>query len=412
MARIFINYRRDDTAGVAGRLFDYLALKYSRDELFMDVDAMTPGIDFAKQLDTQVAQCHVLLAVIGPRWLDAHDQAGHHRLDSDKDYVRIELASALKRDIAVIPVLVDGAVMPPEESLSEDLKPLARRHALELRHTRFNSDADTLVHALEAVVPRSRIPWRYVAPGAVALAIVVAAIFVPKLIAKLRAPPPQIQLSANPTAPIPPPASAPSPVLKPAAPAPTPPVPAASIASATAGLPPGTKLGEMLHGIILPGSNMRMVEIQQDDPANCQVVCRTDSSCAAWTYIPPRMAGQPGRCNVKVLIPEQIPNGCCVSAIERAPDPQFREPPQVPATMAGVLRGIDLFGGDYRSVSGPQATPEACQAACKAESPCMAWTYARPGVLGPEPRCFLKSRLPNEVHSTCCTSGIERAEAK
>jgi PAN domain/TIR domain len=436
MARIFINYRRDDAPGVAGRLFDYLALRYSREELFMDVDAMKPGIDFAKQLDTQVSQCHVLLAVIGPRWLEAHDHAGHRRLDSDKDYVRIELASALKRDIAVIPVLVDGAVMPPEESLSEDLKPLARRHALELRHTRFNSDADAVVHALEAVVPRSWIPWRYVAPGAVAVAIAVAVIFVPKLIAKLRAPPPQIQTSASPAAPVPPQASASSPVLKPTAPvvlappaasappasaslpvlkpappvglAPPAPAPAVTIASATAGLPPGTKLGEMLHGINLQGSTLRVVEIQQDDPVNCQVVCRTDSSCAAWTYVPPKTAGQPGRCLVKAVIPDQFPNVCCVSAIERAPDPQFREPPPVPATMAGVLRGIDLFAGDYRSFSGPQATPEACQAACKAESPCMAWSYVRPGVVGSEQRCFLKSKLPSEVHSTCCISGIER----
>src|ERR1700680_3998504 len=137
MAVIFINYRRDDAPGVAGRLFDYLAARYSHNDLFMDVDAMKPGMDFAKQLDAQVSQCRVLLAVIGPRWLDATDKTGARRLDSDKDYVRIELASALKRDIAVIPVLVDGAVMPPEESLSEDLKPLARRHALELRHTRF-----------------------------------------------------------------------------------------------------------------------------------------------------------------------------------------------------------------------------------------------------------------------------------
>ena len=106
MARIFINYRRDDTQGVAGRLFDYLASKYSRQELFMDVDAMKPGLDFAKQLDTQVSQCHVLLAMIGPHWLDARDQSGKRRLDNARDSVRVELASALKRDIAVIPVPV------------------------------------------------------------------------------------------------------------------------------------------------------------------------------------------------------------------------------------------------------------------------------------------------------------------
>jgi hypothetical protein len=109
MAGIFINYRRDDAPGVAGRLFDYLAGRFSREDLFMDVDAMKPGVDFAKQLDNQVSHCRVLLAVIGPHWLDAKDKTGVRRLDNEKDYVRVELASALKRDIAVIPVLVDGA---------------------------------------------------------------------------------------------------------------------------------------------------------------------------------------------------------------------------------------------------------------------------------------------------------------
>ena len=117
MAGIFINYRRDDAPGVAGRLFDHLAARFDKDNLFMDVDAMKPGMDFAKQLDTQVSQCRVLLAVIGPHWLDAKDKTGTRRLDNEKDYVRIELASALKRDIAVIPVLVDGATMPAAESL-------------------------------------------------------------------------------------------------------------------------------------------------------------------------------------------------------------------------------------------------------------------------------------------------------
>src|ERR1700722_12261445 len=173
MAGIFINYRRDDAPGVAGRLFDYLAGRFSKNDLFMDVDAMKPGVDFAKQLDNQVSHCRVLLAVIGPHWLDAKDKTGARRLDSEKDYVRVELASALKRDIAVIPVLVDGATMPAEESLSDDLKPLAFRHALELRHSRFSADADAIVHALEAAMPRRR----YLLPliGAAAAVLVIAA---------------------------------------------------------------------------------------------------------------------------------------------------------------------------------------------------------------------------------------------
>src|SRR5580704_10289111 len=98
MARIFINYRRDDTQGVAGRLFDHLALNYSRDELFMDVDAMKPGLDFAKQLDAQVSQCHVLLATLPPHPLDAHDLTPTRRLANAKDSVRLEIASPPKSD--------------------------------------------------------------------------------------------------------------------------------------------------------------------------------------------------------------------------------------------------------------------------------------------------------------------------
>src|ERR1700688_2228303 len=83
MAGIFINYRRDDAPGVAGRLYDHLAKSFSRGELFIDVDAMKPGLDFVKQLDTQVSQCDVLLALIGPRWLKAEDEQGAQRLQGD-----------------------------------------------------------------------------------------------------------------------------------------------------------------------------------------------------------------------------------------------------------------------------------------------------------------------------------------
>ena len=403
MARIFINYRRDDTPGVAGRLFDHLAAKYSRQELFMDVDAMKPGIDFAKQLDIQVSACHVLLAVIGPRWLDARDNAGKRRLDNDKDYVRIELASALKRDIAVIPVLVDGAVMPPEESLSEDLKPLARRHALELRHTRFDADADAVVHALETVVPRSRIPWRFVVPGiAVVAAIAVLGVFGPKLIAKLRAPsPPQIQLSANPTTPNPPQVSAPSPMVKPAAPA---------SSAVPGGLPAGAKLGEMMSGIALRGSVYRVTDIPAD-PANCQAACRADMHCIAWTYTQPNAAGGSARCSFKAVIPQQFADICCTSGIEREPSPEMRVPPPVPPGVTGAQPGIELEGGTYRYFGGADATPEACQAACRADGQCLAWDYGRPGVYSLDARCFLKNKASAQVASPCCIAGVERQVA-
>ena len=159
MAGIFINYRRDDSRGLAGRLSDHLRRTFGAEAVFMDVDAMKPGLDFVKQLDVQVAQCNVVLAIIGTNWFNAHDDKGQRRLDSTHDYVRIELAAALTRDIPVIPVLVDGAVLPAEEALPDDLKSLARRHALELRYTRFNSDAEAIELALRHLLPQNKPKW-------------------------------------------------------------------------------------------------------------------------------------------------------------------------------------------------------------------------------------------------------------
>ncbi|HEX4407574.1 MAG TPA: PAN domain-containing protein [Xanthobacteraceae bacterium] len=420
MARIFINYRRDDTPGVAGRLFDNLLSKYSREELFMDVDAMKPGIDFAQQLDVQVSQCQVLLAVIGPRWIDAQDRTGKRRLDSEGDYVRIELASALKRDIAVIPVLVDGATMPTEDSLSDDLKPLARRHAIELRHTRFTSDVDAIVSALDSVVPRSRVPWRYIGPGIAVAVIAIAAIFAPKIIAKLRNPAPPIAMTspslAPPVAPAPAPAVTPLPSPTPAqhadttpsAPtaAPTP-ASAPAVAVPPAVLPPGFKIGEMVSGAVLRGSFFKMIEISAD-PAACQTACRAETHCVSWTYRMPAGPAQSARCVMKAVIPQEMTDPCCTSGIEREPLPELREPPTVPTGMTGAVAGVELEGGTYRYFG--DATPESCQSACRSDTQCQAWDFGRAGVYGIDARCFLKNRPATQVSSPCCIAGFERQE--
>jgi hypothetical protein len=405
MARIFINYRRDDTQGVAGRLFDHLALKYSRSELFMDVDAMKPGLDFAKQLDTQVSQCHVLLAMIGPHWLEAHDQTGRRRLDNAKDSVRVELASALKRDIAVIPVLVEGTQMPAEESLPDDLKPLAFRHALELRHTRFNADADAIMHALEEVVPRRHVPWMLAGAGvAVAALVGIAIVLWPKL---HRAPaPPAPQVAMRPPAlPSNPPAAAPLP-------APTVQAPAAAAASSLGadGLPVGIKLGEVMPGVAFRGSLYRVTSIAAD-PANCQAACRADMQCIVWTYTQPKVAGGDAQCSLKAVIPQEFKDICCTSAVERVPAPDMRVPPPVAADVTGAKPGIELEGGTYRYFAGAEATPQACQAACRGEGQCLAWDYVRPGVFGADARCFLKNSASVQVSSPCCIAGFERQTA-
>ncbi len=146
--RIFISYRRDDAAAWAGRLHERLSRDISKSRLFMDVDNIAPGLDFVKVLDDQVAQCDVLLAVIGRGWLSATNRGGQRRLDDPDDFVRIEIESALKRDVRVIPILVDGAEMPAAGDLPETLAPLARRNALSLSHARFAGEVRTLIEDL------------------------------------------------------------------------------------------------------------------------------------------------------------------------------------------------------------------------------------------------------------------------
>ena len=143
--KIFINYRRDDLIGMAGRLHDRLVQTFGRDKLFMDVDHIPAGADFVAHLNNQVAECDVVLAIIGPNWLRAKDKAGQRRLHQPDDFVAIEIAAALARDTLVIPVLVDAARMPKESDLPDTLKPLARRQAVEVRHAHFGHDAEALI---------------------------------------------------------------------------------------------------------------------------------------------------------------------------------------------------------------------------------------------------------------------------
>jgi hypothetical protein len=147
--KIFINYRRGDDAGHTGRLFDRLQDSFQPEQLFLDVDNIAPGLDFVRVLDERVAECDIVLAVIGRGWIDARDAAGARRLDDPDDFVRIEITAALSQGKRVIPVLVGDAPMPRPEDLPEALRPLARRNAVRLTHERFRSDTQGLVKALQ-----------------------------------------------------------------------------------------------------------------------------------------------------------------------------------------------------------------------------------------------------------------------
>src|SRR6266511_6312114 len=121
VGKIFINYRRDDSRGTAGRLNDRLIETFGRNKIFMDVDHIPAGADFVAYLNEQVASSDAFLIVIGPNWLDAKDESGRRRLDDHDDFVAIEIAAALERNIRVIPVLIDGARMPKASELTDRL---------------------------------------------------------------------------------------------------------------------------------------------------------------------------------------------------------------------------------------------------------------------------------------------------
>jgi hypothetical protein len=172
---IFVNYRREDSMGMAGRLYDRLAQAFGQKNLFMDVDHIPPGVDFADHLNNQVAACDVFIAVIGANWLDVRNEQGERRLDAPDDFVAIEIAAALVRDIRVIPVLIDGARMPKAADLPEPLRPLVRRHAINVRHDQFGRDAEALIERIKEAfgAKPARTPrWR-VAAAIVAVLLLV-----------------------------------------------------------------------------------------------------------------------------------------------------------------------------------------------------------------------------------------------
>jgi hypothetical protein len=155
MSGIFISYRREDSAGFAGRLADALEKGLGAEQVFRDVDDIRPGQDFVTTIQDQLRQMDVMLVLIGPRWLSiARD--GHRRLDDPEDFVRLEVRLGLELNKPVIPVLVGGAAMPAERDLPEDLRPLARRQAFSLSEAGWKTDLTRLIQALQPLLTGRR----------------------------------------------------------------------------------------------------------------------------------------------------------------------------------------------------------------------------------------------------------------
>jgi len=155
-SRIFISYRRGTSSAHAGRLADRLSAEFGGDYVFMDVDTIEPGADFVDYIEEAVGSCDVLIALIGGEWLECRDETGSRRLDDPEDFVRLEVGAGLERDIRVVPVLVEGAVMPRAHELPEPLQRLARRNALEVTDTRWRHDVGRLIETIHKVLEGTR----------------------------------------------------------------------------------------------------------------------------------------------------------------------------------------------------------------------------------------------------------------
>ncbi len=152
LPRIFISYRREDSSGYAGHLYETLSETFGSDSVFMDVDNLQPGQDFVDAIRRTLAECDVLLAIIGRRWVTAADADGRRRIEDEGDFVRLEVEAALDRKIRVIPVLVDRASMPRRQDLPTSIQPLTTRHAIEISDDRRAYDIERLVHSLDPTI--------------------------------------------------------------------------------------------------------------------------------------------------------------------------------------------------------------------------------------------------------------------
>ncbi len=145
---MFISYRRDDSAGYAGRLLDRLVLRLGRDHVFRDIENIGPGEEFAETIRKRLATCDVLLVIIGPRWLSAVDEQGRNRLENADDLVRMEIKLGLERKIRVIPILLPGTRMPNASELPAALAALSQLNAVEIREAHFDHDATQLIEVI------------------------------------------------------------------------------------------------------------------------------------------------------------------------------------------------------------------------------------------------------------------------
>lgn len=152
MPSVFISYRRKENSADARALYERLCREFGEAEVFIDLDGIEYGADFVETLERQLSDCKVLLALIGPDWLGVKNQRGERRIDDENDFVRIEVASGLRRGVRIVPVLIDGAALPRTAELPAELHGLVRRQAMQLDYGRFNADVRRLCETLKPIL--------------------------------------------------------------------------------------------------------------------------------------------------------------------------------------------------------------------------------------------------------------------
>lgn len=149
---IFLSYRRSDSAYATGHISEYLRERFGQERIFKDVDTIQLAADYRRVVEDAVADCQIMVAVIGGRWIGQNED-GSRRIDEDRDLVRIELETALKRSVPLVPVLVEGAKIPSEQSLPESLKQLPYRNGAVVRpDPDFRGDVERLLDGLEQLL--------------------------------------------------------------------------------------------------------------------------------------------------------------------------------------------------------------------------------------------------------------------
>ncbi len=286
--KIFISYRRDDASAEARSIYLRLQAIFGSANLFMDVDTIEHGRDFREVLESHLPKSAVQLVLIGPGWLGNPEHGQDRRLDQDDDFVRIEVASALRSKIPVIPVLVGGAQMPQEKDLPDDIGALAFRQSARVTHENFAGDMELLERDLRKFVKPSR-NWSKILPvaagllGAAVLGILVAIWS-------------QQQIQPN------------------------------EQSGSGAGKPKAAERAFTSFEVNTdrPGGDYTSHRLEQDDALACQKLCAEDQRCLAWTYVAPGYQEANAVCWLKNKVPAQTRSDvCCVSGVAyyRRPKP-------------------------------------------------------------------------------------------